>query len=143
MHPVRLVLLLTPAALTGCASIVGGANQPVSVETRMSGAPVTGATCKLSNDKGAWFVTTPGSATVHRSAEDLAVRCEKEGQAPGIASATSSTKRMAFGNILFGGIVGAAVDISSGAAFDYPTLIGVEMGQTGTLARAQAEPQGN
>lgn len=56
---------------------------------------------------------------------------------PGLISAKSSTKGMAFGNIIFGGIIGAGVDISTGAAYDYPTLITVLMGKTG-MAGAQA-----
>lgn len=116
--------------LPGCASITGTTNQPVSVETRAQGKLVAGANCKLNNDKGAWFITSPGSTIVHRSAEDLAVRCEKEGMQPGVANAKSSTKGMAFGNILFGGIIGAAVDTSTGAAFDYPAMLTVEMGET-------------
>ncbi|MFC7513877.1 hypothetical protein ACFQUU_02545 [Herbaspirillum sp. GCM10030257] len=49
---------------------------------------------------------------------------------PGMAAVKSSTKSMAFGNIIFGGIIGAAVDTSSGAAYDYPTLISVIMGES-------------
>lgn len=32
---------------------------------------------------------------------------------------------MAFGNLLFGGVIGAGVDIGTGAAYDYPNLISV------------------
>lgn len=119
--------------LSGCASITGTTNQPVSVETRAQGKLVAGANCKLNNDKGAWFITSPGSTIIHRSAEDLAVRCEKEGMQPGIVNAKSATKGMMFGNILFGGIIGAAVDASSGAAFDYPSMLTVEMGETARI----------
>lgn len=133
------LILASLAVLPGCASIVSGHNQSVSVETRHRGAAIAGANCKLSNDKGAWFVTTPGSTVVRRSAEDIAVRCDKEGLQPGIASVKSSTKGMAFGNILFGGVVGAGVDIASGAAFDYPTLFSVEMGETLFIAPPQPE----
>ncbi len=118
------------AMTTGCASIVSGQNQSLSVETRKSTAQVAGASCKLSNNKGTWYLTSPGSTTVHRSYEDLAVRCEKDGIDPGIASVKSSTKAMAFGNILFGGPIGAGVDMANGSAYDYPPLITVEMGET-------------
>jgi hypothetical protein len=124
------LLTLALGFLPGCASIVSGHNQSLSVETRLKGFPVAGANCKLSNDKGTWFVTTPGSTLVRRSMEDIAVRCEKESTQPGIASVKSSTKGMAFGNILFGGVIGAGVDVASGAAFDYPPLITVEMGES-------------
>jgi len=39
----------------------------------------------------------------------------------------SSVKGMAFGNILFGGLIGAGVDTMTGAACDYPSLIPVPM----------------
>jgi len=126
----RVVGMLGSVLASGCASIVTGQNQSLSVETRQKAAIVPGASCKLSNDKGTWFVTTPGSTTVQRSYEDLAVRCEKDGFDPGLVTAPSSTKAMAFGNIIFGGIIGAGVDIYTGSAYDYPSLITVEMGQT-------------
>ncbi|MCC8405331.1 hypothetical protein LJ655_26315 [Paraburkholderia sp. MMS20-SJTN17] len=129
---------------TGCASIVGGTNQPISVETRStSGESIAGANCKLENPKGTWYVTTPGSVTVHRAYDDLSIYCTKTGEQPGIASVKSSTKGMAFGNILFGGIIGVGVDTASGAAYDYPTLITVQLGGTTTItppAKDQTPP---
>jgi hypothetical protein len=132
--------LLFSVFTTGCASIVSGSNQSLSVETRNKGAQFAGANCNLSNDKGSWFVTTPGSVTVNRSYKDLAVRCEKEGVEPGILTARSYTKGMAFGNIIFGGVIGAGVDIATGAAYDYPNLLTVEMGET-AIAPAPAPEQ--
>jgi hypothetical protein len=114
---------------TGCASIVSGQNQSLSVTTKNNGADVSGAKCSLSNDKGSWFTTTPGSVTVRRSFNDLTVNCALDGVEPGIMMVKSATKGMAFGNILFGGIIGAGVDISTGAAYDYPEVIAVNMGQ--------------
>lgn len=130
MNKINLVVLMSATLLgSGCASIVTGHNQSVSVETRdKQGQAVMSANCKLSNDKGTWFVTSPGSVSVRRSYSDLLVDCEKDKQDPGIASVKSSTKAMAFGNIIFGGVIGAGVDIASGAAYDYPTLITVLMG---------------
>jgi hypothetical protein len=117
--------------LTGCASIVNGTNQVVSVEARNKGQQVVGATCKLENGKGTYYVTTPGTVTVHRAYDDMNVRCEKESVEPGLATIKSTTKPMAFGNIIFGGVIGAAVDAGSGAAYDYPSLITVLMGAEG------------
>lgn len=125
---------------SGCASIVTGHNQSVSVETRSKqGQAVSGANCKLSNDKGTWFATSPGSVSVRRSYNDLSVTCEKESQDPGLASVKSSTKAMAFGNIIFGGVIGAGVDVASGAAYDYPTLITIVMGENLTIDAPPAE----
>lgn len=149
MKNIYLVSLMAISTLgSGCASIVSGHNQSVSVETRgKQGQAVMSANCKLTNNKGAWFVTSPGSVTVSRSFEDLVVNCEKENQEPGLASVKSSTKAMAFGNILFGGVIGAGVDVATGAAYDYPTMITVLMGEkisvdapTGSKAK-EAETQ--
>lgn len=126
------------AQLAGCASIVAGKNQPISVETRHKGQPVKGAHCELMNDKGKWYVTTPGSIMIQKSYGDLAARCEKEGYDPGIATVRSSAG-MVWGNIIFGGLIGLAVDATQGAGFDYPSLITVEMGAS-TVIEPQAEP---
>lgn len=130
----KITPILIATQIVGCASIVNGQNQSVSVETRSNAGQVAGANCKLTNNKGTWFVTSPGSTTVQRSFEDLAIKCEKDGLDPGLASVKSSTKAMAFGNILFGGVIGAGVDMSTGAAYDYPPLITVEMGKSGVIA---------
>lgn len=118
------IAITSLATLTGCASIVSGTNQPVSVHT----GPVSGATCRLENNKGTWYVSnTPGSVTVNRSFHALKINCEKKGYKHTFKSVQSHTKAMAFGNVLFGGVIGAGVDIADGAAYDYPTNIYVPM----------------
>ncbi len=135
MNKINLVVLMSVAMLgSGCASIVSGTNQSLTIETRSKeGQPVVSANCKLSNNKGTWYVTSPGSVVVNRSYENLLVNCEKQDQAPGLASVKSSTKAMAFGNIIFGGVIGAGIDVASGAAYDYPTMITVLMGGNVTV----------
>ena len=119
--------------VTGCASIVSGSNQVISVESLHQGKQVTGATCQLNNGKGTFYVTTPGTVTVSRAYDNMNVKCEKEGLPTGMTTVKSNTKGMAFGNILFGGFIGAAVDAGTGAAYDYPTLITVMMGEITNL----------
>ena len=46
---------------------------------------------------------------------------------------------MAIGNIIFGGVIGAGVDISTGAAYDYPNLIVVNMSSDATQSPSAAE----
>ena len=136
----RISLIAAVACLsTGCASIVSGHNQSLSVTASSQGADVSGAKCSLTNDKGTWYATTPGSVTVRRSFNDLAVNCTHDGLPAGLASVKSTTKGMAFGNILFGGIIGAGIDISTGAAYDYPDIINIDMGQTLVLPVKQAD----
>jgi hypothetical protein len=141
---IRASLTLIAAAalgsLTGCASIVSGTSQVVSVETLHSSGNIAGATCKLENDKGVYYVTTPGTVTVHRAYGDMNVKCEKPGFDPGLATVKSSTKAMMAGNIVFGGFIGAGVDAASGAAYDYPALFQVMMGQQQTIQAPAPAP---
>lgn len=125
----KYLLLLTLLLLhTSCASIVDGKNQPVSVETISQHGPVNGAHCSLQNDKGKWFIpSTPGSAVVNRAYGDLIIHCTRD-EMRGNESVKSSTKGMAFGNILIGGGIGAGIDCVTGAAYDYPTNIVVKIG---------------
>ena len=110
--------------LTGCASIVNGTNQSVSVNT----GAVSGASCALENNKGKWYVSnTPGSVVIHRSYRDLTVNCTKKGYRPTFKQVSSQTKAMAFGNLVFGGAIGAGVDMANGSAYDYPTDINVPL----------------
>ncbi|WP_326942440.1 hypothetical protein [Actimicrobium sp. GrIS 1.19] len=101
---------------------------------------VAGASCKLENDKGVYYVTTPGTVTVHRAYADMNVLCEKAGVPDGIGVVKSSTKGMMAGNILFGGIIGAGIDAASGAAYDYPTLFRIVMGETTNLPLPAVAP---
>lgn len=119
-----MLAIVMVSTLAGCASIVNGTNQSVSVQTDH----VYGATCALENDKGKWYVnSTPGSVTVNRSYKDLKINCQKKGYKPTFQQVKSKTKPMAFGNVIFGGVVGAGIDMIDGAAYDYPSNILVPM----------------
>ena len=99
------------------------------MQTReQAGVEVVGASCELSNDVGKWFVTTPGSVSIHKSNKDLQVSCKKSGFEPGRAAVVSDTKAAMFGNIILGGGIGAIIDHNSGAAYEYPTVIEIFMG---------------
>lgn len=71
----------------------------------------------------------PGSVQIQRSNDDLQVTCNKPGLEAGRASVVSIVKPGMVGNFFFGGIIGVAIDHSSGAAYDYPNMIQVMMGQ--------------
>jgi len=120
-------MLICLVSLTNCASIVDGSRQSVSVKTVSAHGDIPGASCQLDSNKGTWFIITPGSVTVQRSADALNAKCTKDGYLPGVTTIKSSTKATAFGNIIFGGLIGAGIDMSTGAAYDYPALITVPM----------------
>ena len=129
----KILLIVSILALSGCASITGTTGQSVSIETRSKDKQVSGAACELTNSRGKWYITSPGSTQIRRSNEDLLVMCTKDGMEAGRASVVSDTKGSMFGNILFGGGIGAIVDHSNGSAYEYPNLIQIMMGESVTI----------
>jgi hypothetical protein len=115
------------STLSGCATITGGTRQTVSVETMQDGKEVQGASCKLTNEKGTWYVKTPDSVRVHRAYGDLTVKCSKEGYKDSVQSFQSSAGGRMYGNILIGGIIGAAIDSHNGAGYDYQDLMTINL----------------
>lgn len=127
---------------SGCASITGTTQQSVSVQTfEKNGKEISGAQCDLSNGKGKWFVNTPGSTGITRSNDDLMVVCKKDQYEPGSTKLASEVKGAMFGNILFGGGIGAIIDHTSGAAYEYPSLFKVIMGPSTNFPDFKAEPK--
>jgi ligand-binding sensor domain-containing protein len=122
------IYLLTSFMFVGCASITGSKNQPLSVTTTHDKKPITGVNCELNNDKGKWFVTTPGSVIILKSYEDLTVVCKKEDtKHAGVNTFKSTNEGAVWGNVLTGGLIGYAVDASTGAGFSYEPILNVEM----------------
>ena len=112
-------------AVSGCATIVDGSSQSVSVTT----TPAQGAACTLTNSEGSWFLTSPGSVQVHKTKNDLTVTCTKDGYQPGSQVAVSKFGGATFGNIVAGGGIGAIVDAASGANYYYDSPITVPLGE--------------
>lgn len=121
---------------SGCATITSNEMQTVALNTKTAeGQPVEKAQCSLKNDKGKWQAESPGVVTVHRSAEDLIVECKKEGFAEGFLRAISRAAGGMWGNIVFGGGVGALIDHNKGTGYDYPDDLPVKMGSSVTVDR--------
>lgn len=130
----KLLITFFSLNLIGCASITGSRNQPISVTATLQGKPVVGANCELMNDKGKWYVTTPGSVVILKSYQDLTATCRKqETKKVGATTFQSANEGSVWGNILAGGIIGYAVDASSGAGFSYPPTLNIEMVYGDTL----------
>lgn len=116
-------IIASMTALSGCATIVNGRYQQVSVQTQPPGAR-----CILTNDKGQWVVnSTPAMLNIHRSMSDLQVTCEKPGYQTAMITAPSGVKPMILGNAVFGGVIGAGIDTVNGAGFHYPNNIFVNL----------------
>ena len=127
----NILLCAMVIAMTGCATLTSEKTQSLAVTTHSAnGTLVEHAKCTLKNDKGNWEVETPGNITVHRSAEDLIVDCKKSGMPDGLARGISRADGGMWGNIVFGGGIGAIIDHSNGSGYNYPDDISVEMGES-------------
>jgi len=126
--------------VSGCSTLTGeGTAQSIIVETIevASGDRIIDARCDLSNDEGTWSMLTPGSVMVHRSNKPLSVKCQKAGYLQDYSSVDSKTKASMWGNIIFGGGIGAIIDHSNGSAYDYPPMIQVPMRKGGPPLKKQ------
>jgi hypothetical protein len=120
-------ILAACSLLHGCATLTSGTTQSVTVETFQGETAAPGFECKVTNPKGSWVVTTPGSFTINKAAGDAQIVCSKAGQSAE-AFARSATKAHTVGNILVGGVIGIGVDMMSGATWAYPPMWKVMLG---------------
>lgn len=123
----KLAVLLASATLTGCATIVTGSSQTLTVTTTPPGA-----SCVIdrAGDRVGAIATTPGSITIGKSKNDLSVTCSKEGFETATLAHPANFNGVTFGNILLGGVVGIVVDMSTGANFYYSGDVRMDMPAT-------------
>jgi hypothetical protein len=129
-------LVLSGVALSGCATIIEGTTQSISVTT----PPASGAQCTLTSSEGTWFVTTPGSVTVHKTKNDIAATCKKDGYQDANATIPSHFNGATVGNVLAGGIIGIGVDAASGANYSYPETSEIPMIAVGAASAPMPAP---
>ncbi len=120
----RFAALLSIVALPGCATMMEGTGQSVSVATTPAGA-----TCEMdrAGTKLGMVNPTPGSLRIDKSKNDLDVTCSKPGYQQARTSTSPKFVGTTFGNIVFGGLIGVAVDAATGANYEYPSEIKVEL----------------
>lgn len=128
----------------GCATITGSEMQQLSLTTKaQDSTAVEGVSCRLQNDKGTWDALSPAFVNVRRSSHDLTVVCKKDGASDGMLKAVSRAAGGMYGNIIFGGGIGAIIDHSKGTGYNYPDLLQVEMGKSVVVDRRDQKPSVN
>jgi PEGA domain len=120
--------LLCAGFLTGsCASIIHGTSQEVSISSNPTGAQVT--------VDGVLMGKTPVVAKLGRG-DTHKVRIELPGYEPYETALTKSVSGWVWGNVLFGGLIGLAVDAVSGGLY----YLNPEQVQ-GELRKGEAQPE--
>ena len=137
MKTKMVFVVLGMAMMSGCASITGDSAQKVRVETYdQSGNVIADADCTLENDFGKMTGKSSSNITTHRSSKDLFVECKKEGYPDASAKAISRANGGMFGNIIFGGGIGAIIDHNKGTAYTYPEWLKLVFGSVLTFDRS-------
>ncbi len=112
------------ALLPGCATIVAGANHTMAVQTEP-----TGGACEVRRDGNLLGTVnpTPGTVTFEKASPPVVVACTAASGLAGSASFNSVVEPWVFGNIVFGGLIGAVVDLSTGATSKYPDQVTIAL----------------
>lgn len=108
--------------IAGCATIVAGSSQSISVTSNVEDAEIY-----LDGDQ---IGTTPFTGMVPKNKEEL--RVEKEGYRTETVSLSKSLEPIFWGNIITGGTLGSITDFATGAAYQYaPASYQVELQAAG------------
>ena len=118
-----IVLIAFMFVMSGCATIMQGTTQSVGISSTPTGAKVT-----INNvEKG----NTPLIAELKRKEQHF-VKIEMPGYIPYETTFTRSTSGWLWGNIVFGGLIGLAIDAMSGGLYKLtPTEINAVLAKEG------------
>ena len=121
----RLVLAIGfLSLLSACATILEEDTQEVNVRLFCAEKQLL-ATCSLQNDKGRWLVSAPGRVTIKNDINPLQISCKGQYVPSFSVTALPMPTMSMFGNVLFGGVLGAAVDVYNNTGMKYPENIDI------------------
>ena len=103
-----VVTVAVIGVILGCATIMHGTSQGIGIQSRPTGAAVI-----IDNTE---FGETPIVAKLSRK-KDHIIQVKLQGYEPFEATITRSTSGWVWGNIVFGGLIGLAVDAITGGLY--------------------------
>jgi len=114
-----VAIALCPFILIGCATIVSGRTQKVSISSNPSGAKVI---------VNGMEQKSPCMVILDRSIPSYTIVIEKEGYQPITYELTRGVNGWVFGNIILGGVIGVMIDVVSGSVYAfYPNNVSVNL----------------
>ena len=118
------MVLLLAFSLSGCASFLHEDTQKVTVRLMCKNRTVK-ATCYAENDVGRWSFTAPATFVVSNSSSSLEITCKAPSTQRFTVSAMPMPTWAMAGNLLAGGVIGAAVDVLNATGLKYPENIDI------------------
>jgi len=104
--------------LSNCASIVSDNDSTTYVETDPEEAR-----CELHGQDFKRLIRTPNSINLPAEAAPITIACKADGYRSTVQELDTSMDGWIIGNLLFGGIIGIAVDAARGAGQKYPSHV--------------------
>lgn len=117
MKPARLVMIASLAVLPACATLTHKSAHHLSVITDVS------ADCVFSDKLGPRHFHAPGVVMAEPSDAPATITCTRKGYKPASTAVDTHMNGMVLGNLLFGGLIGLAIDAGSGNASSYPEQV--------------------
>lgn len=116
----KLTTICVALSLSGCASMFTGTTSTINVTSTP-----TGADCDLAGHG----VHTPGNVVISKSPDDIMANCQKEGYLSGSTRVESSFNPVTLVDTLLvlPGVLAYIIDFSTGAAFEYPEQISINL----------------
>ena len=119
---IKLVLLALAGTLSGCATLLDEDTQEISVSLQCKERMVR-AQCVAENSKGRWSFRAPGLVQVNNEFGDLNITCKVQYMPQFTVSVPSVPTWNLAGNILLGGLIGAAYDVHNNTGLKYPETV--------------------
>jgi PEGA domain len=129
--PVAAASAIGVASALACATIIHGSSQQIGVSSQPTGAAVT--------VDGKPAGTTP--ITTKLSRKDIhRITLTLDGYQPFDMVTTRKTSGWVWGNIVFGGLIGLAVDAISGGLYDVrPEVVSAQLAKAGATGTVRAD----
>jgi hypothetical protein len=120
----KLALLALVGVLSGCATLLDEDTQEISVSLQCKERLVR-AQCVAENSKGRWSFRAPGMVQVNNDIGDLNISCKVQYMPQFTVSVSAMPTWNMVGNILLGGIIGAAYDLHNNTGLKYPEIVSI------------------
>ncbi len=122
MTILRWAAIAGSMCITGCASIVSDNDSTTYVSTTPESAR-----CELHGQDFTRVLVTPGSIHLPASAAPITIACKADGFTNTTQPLDTELDGWILGNIIFGGIIGVAIDAGRGAGQKFPPQIHVSL----------------
>jgi hypothetical protein len=120
----KLTFIALLGTLSGCATLLDEDTQEISVSLQCKERMVR-AQCIAENSKGRWSFRAPGLVQVNNDYGELNISCKVQYMPQFTVAVPAVPSWNLAGNILLGGLIGAAYDIHNNTGLKYPETVSI------------------